>query len=152
MTEPEVTQPDVTRDAFSPWLWLGITVVYAVLLGVTGYLAFLSDVPQGSGGGGQYNPARAPIEFLERAAANKETQTFVLETLKADSATYQRKRELAAQSFNVVLGALLGFLSASGTFAFGQRITRQVQAPPKKGSPNPQPSSGASASAQSKGS
>jgi hypothetical protein len=120
-----MAEPEVTRDAFPTVMWIGILSVYVLLLGVTGYLAFLVDVPRELGGGGHYNSAHVPIEVLERAAANKETQTFVLETLKADSASYHKKRELASQSFNVVLGALIGFLSASATFAFGKRVMKQ---------------------------
>ena len=38
-----------------------------------------------------------------------------------------KKRELAGQSFNVVLGAILGFLSASATTYFGIRKTSKEE-------------------------
>ena len=112
---------------FSSSLWIVTLGVYVLLLFITGYLAFYIEMPRAAGGAGQYNPAHVPKEFLEWTQQQKEqTQTYVFDTLKEDSQAFQKKRELASQSFNVVLGAILGFLSASATFLFGKRI------PPKK--------------------
>ena len=46
----------------------------------------------------------------------KQEQTqehFLLAALKQESEAFKARRDLAGQSFNVVLGAVLGFLSAS---------------------------------------
>lgn len=138
-----MVKSETSRDPFLLPLWSITLVVYVLLLCITGFLAFLLEMPKNVGGGGQYNPAHAPIEFLDRAAQNQETQRFVLETLRADSDSFQKKRNLASQSFNVVLGALLGFLSASATFSFGQRGRSKDQQPiPGEKSPTNKPANG----------
>ena len=44
---------------------------------------------------------------------NEEFQTFFLEALQAEDSERAKRQALSVQSFNVVLGAILGFLSAS---------------------------------------
>ncbi|WP_157726413.1 hypothetical protein [Imhoffiella purpurea] len=98
-------------DAKSTLVWSGILIVYLALFCSTGYVAFFAE---------EWNPA---VNYGEIPAKTKdpETKALILEELKRDSEIYKKRRELAAQSFNVVLGALLGFLSASATSVFGRK-------------------------------
>lgn len=86
-------------------LWWGILAVYLVLFIVTGYIAFFAA---------DNNPALNE-ETDERVAriTDEATKSFVIQTLQNEAADHQKKTDLASQSFNVVLGSLLGFLSAS---------------------------------------
>jgi len=89
-------------------LWIMVLSVYMLLFCATGYVAFFKY---------EDNPAvNISPEWINRFE-DLETRKRMLETLKDDSVVYAKKRELATQSFNVVLGALLGFLSASAVSA-----------------------------------
>jgi hypothetical protein len=71
----------------------------------TGYLAFF---------GRDVNPALNPNADTLVAKLNDEaTKNFVMNTLKDEADEHKKKDGLALQSFNIVLGSLLGFLSAS---------------------------------------
>ena len=91
--------------------WFSILVVYLVLFLGTGYIAFFPK---------DFNPAHVKAEEINKFNSD-EMKAFVIETLKQETSIFQKKRELASQSFNVVLGAILGFLSASATAYFGVR-------------------------------
>lgn len=86
-------------------LWWGILAVYLMLFAVTGYIAFFAR---------DDNPALEE-RTDERVAriSDEATKSFVIQTLQSEAADHQKKTDLASQSFNVVLGSLLGFLSAS---------------------------------------
>ncbi|HYP54474.1 MAG TPA: hypothetical protein VEQ42_13075 [Pyrinomonadaceae bacterium] len=86
-------------------LWWGILAVYMLLFVVTGYIAFFAR---------DENPA-LDERTDERVAriTDEATRSFVIQTLQSEAADHQKKTDLASQSFNVVLGSLLGFLSAS---------------------------------------
>jgi hypothetical protein len=104
---------NVTRgDSKGITLWTLILLVYVALFCATGYVAFFKY---------EDNPAvNISPEWIMRFD-DPETRKRMLDTLKEDSATFAKKRELATQSFNVVLGALLGFLSASAVSATRKR-------------------------------
>ncbi len=92
-------------------LWLGLLGVYLALFASTGYLAFL-------------NKHQLPgYEKYEQIASieDQETKAFVIEALKQEDAEHGKRQDLATQSFNVVLGALLGFMSASATSLIRRR-------------------------------
>jgi hypothetical protein len=101
-TEPMPTAPRKRpRDMF----WWGILGVYMILFLATGYIAFLMK---------DRNPALDPSNDQTVARLTDDnTRTFMLNTLAQEAEDHKKKTELGAQSFNVVLGALLGFLSAS---------------------------------------
>jgi hypothetical protein len=93
------------QDGPSRFMWSGLLVVYLILFATTGYLAFARD---------DKNPAferREQIAGIQDAA----TRTLVLESLQRENSEHSKRQDFASQSFNVVLGALLGFLSASAT-------------------------------------
>ena len=86
-------------------LWWGILAVYLFLFAVTGYIAFFAR---------DINPAldKEADNFAARLT-DEATRSFFIQTLQDEAADHKKKTELASQSFNVVLGSLLGFLSAS---------------------------------------
>ncbi len=93
--------------------WWGLLVVYIVLFSVTCYIAFFKP---------GYNPAHADPKFMaEIVQAPPELRDFVLETLKGDAEIFSKTRDLARTAFNIILGGLVGFLSASGTQLLGVR-------------------------------
>lgn len=94
-------------------LWWGILVVYMLLFLSTGFIAFFErDV----------NPALdITNDNLAANLTDESTKTFVMETLRTEAAEHKKRADLASQSFNVVLGALLGFLSASAARRFSER-------------------------------
>ena|GEM_PF-2231809 len=102
---PPSVKIDVSRRITRDPLWWGILAVYLVLFASTGYLAFF---------GRDINPALNPNADALAAKLNDEaTKNFVMNTLKDEADEHKKKDGLALQSFNIVLGSLLGFLSAS---------------------------------------
>lgn len=100
-------------DPSSP-LWWPILAVYLALFLTLGYFAFLE-------------PDRNPVLDPQHTAAvarmpDAETKQLLLNTLREEGDEHDAKTDLAKQSFHVVLGALLGFLSAS---ASGRRPRRK---------------------------
>jgi hypothetical protein len=95
-----------------PLLWAGILLTYLLLFSVTGYIAFLQE---------PYNPAVNPNERIVKLLNDQYVRPQVLEALKQEGEAFKARRELAAQSFNVVLGAVLGFLSASAAHGIIRR-------------------------------
>lgn len=86
-------------------LWWGILVVYLLLFLSTGFIAFFER---------DINPALdITSDNLAANLTDEATKSFVMETLRTEAAEHKKRADLASQSFNVVLGALLGFLSAS---------------------------------------
>ena len=110
MTESGTTSsaPDPPESCRGPsQKWPAILLLsYFVLLAATGYFAFLQN---------EFNPQTIMTDnerqYLE--GDNVALRDFTMESLKAEGAAYTARRDLAVQSFNVVLGAILGFLSAS---------------------------------------
>ena len=100
--EPPIASKEPLR--FRGIAWVGILVAYALLFSVTGYIAFVQE---------PYNPAASPSDKVLSLLKEEPTRAHFLEALKEESAAFKARKDLAGQSFNVVLGALLGFLSAS---------------------------------------
>lgn len=104
--EPIAVAPALSRY----WFWL--IAVYFLLFLATGWVAFFHP---------QYNPAHADPAFLKDiGSATPQVRDFVLETLKRDADTFSKMHELARTAFNLMLGALVGFLSASGAQLIGK--------------------------------
>lgn len=95
---------DITLNRRATW-W-GLLAIYAVLFLVTGYFAFI---------GRDVNPAlRQGLERLSTAQqVDDDSKAVLLDMLQQEANEHNKKESLALQSFNVVLGALLGFLAAS---------------------------------------
>ena len=87
----------------------GLFIIYLFLFVSTGYFALMSK------------DRELAFERHEQVAGinDQETKTFVIDALKQEDAERLKRQDLAIHSFNVVLGALLGFLSASVTILVG---------------------------------
>ena len=113
---PPSVKIDVSRRITRDPLWWGILAVYLMLFASTGYLAFF---------GHDVNPAlNANADLLASKLNDQTTKDFVIETLKDEANEHKKKDGLALQSFNIVLGSLLGFLSASAV----SRVSRKDEA------------------------
>lgn len=108
MTDDETLE----SNGISSKVWGGILLVYLILFVATGYVAFFVK---------EYNPAIDLKPSVYADIEDPETKALIIDTLKQEADTHQKKRELASQSFNVVLGALLGFLSASAASGLKRR-------------------------------
>jgi len=102
---PEKVEERKPKRRSGNTLWWGILSVYLSLFMATGYIAFIMK---------DRNPALDPSSDQTVARLTDDTtREFMLKTLEQEAEDHKKKAELGAQSFNVVLGALLGFLSAS---------------------------------------
>lgn len=88
-------------------IWRGILITYTLLFIGTGYIAFFQE---------PFNPAANPSQqVLGHLETEGEVRDYFITALEQESLAFKARKDLASQSFNVVLGALLGFLSASAT-------------------------------------
>ncbi|HEX7242991.1 MAG TPA: hypothetical protein VF263_22070 [Longimicrobiaceae bacterium] len=93
------------RRLHRSYLWWTILAVYAGLFLTTAYLTFLRP---------ESNPALGgPLRALAGQTPDGATREFLMEMLQAEANEHHRRAEMAGHAFNIVLGALLGFLSAS---------------------------------------
>lgn len=92
------------------YLLVALFCTYLVLLLGTGYLAFLRP---------DYVASTDPdkISALFDAKLEEEDRQVFKDGLDQLTANYQKRQELGFQSFNIVLGAVLGFLSALSALA-----------------------------------
>ena len=78
-------------------------LAYLILLSFTGYLTFIHEI---------YNPATDPEIYKEiEKLQDQELKNRLLENLNVESDTYKKTKELAVTSFNIILGAFIGFLA-----------------------------------------
>jgi hypothetical protein len=81
-----------------------IISVYLIMFAATGYVAFFART-------------RGPLPDVKAemlaAAPDEASRRVVIDALRGESEAREKRDALAAQAFNVLLCALLGFLSAS---------------------------------------
>lgn len=117
-------------------LWLMLIVVYIFLFSSIGYIAFWEQ---------DFNdPEKFLIKYeilrekhfkvlgssfqdLNLATEDKEFNDYINEFMKIANDTAGDLQELATQSFNIVLGALLAFLSATATMIFQDNNKKQIE-------------------------
>jgi hypothetical protein len=92
-------------------IWVGLLIVYVGLFLSTGYLAFVNI---------ELLPPANEIQEVTKVT-DEEVKKFILEAMRVEDAERSKRQSLAIQAFNVVLGALLGFLSASATSLFRRK-------------------------------
>jgi hypothetical protein len=80
-----------------------ILLTYAVMLSTTGYLTFVKFVGL---------PTIASEDEIKRAATDKDFKKDLLDDVRAARERNGDLVKLSAHAFDVILGALLGFLSA----------------------------------------
>ncbi|MEP1096949.1 MAG: hypothetical protein ABJG78_17660 [Cyclobacteriaceae bacterium] len=106
----KVLQGNLSR----PLILTVLFVLYLLLFFGTGSVAFFSNDPQ---------EIEIPKGFLTQMKEMGETEkgklwAVVEEGIRKGIENDLKRNELAGQSFNVVLGAIIGFLSAAVTFMF----------------------------------
>ena len=103
ITEAKV--PDMKLSMRRSRLWWAILGVYLCLFVGTGYIAFFNR---------DINPAlnRATDSYAV-SITDESSKAFIIDVLKDEAAEHKKKEALGQQAFNIVLGSLLGFLSAS---------------------------------------
>ncbi len=84
--------------------WIIILSAYALLLCSMGYIAFYQM---------SYNPVTAIGPEELDLLSNENSKELIEQALREEGKAFQMKRDLAIQSFNIILGAVLGFLSAT---------------------------------------
>ncbi len=113
----------------NPWggirMWATVMVIYMMIFGYIGYIAFWPMAFNDPD-----NTVKKYLSILEEfqtkhSAEGADTLKLAIEELmkKADESSNDMQ-QLASQSFNIVLGALLAFLSATVTTIF-QGINRK---------------------------
>ncbi len=104
--------------------WLIILLSYAVLLISMGYIAFFYL---------NFNPVTqigpSEIDLL----ANENSKQLIEQALREESKAFQMKRDLAIQSFNIILGAVLGFLSATAVIPRKKGKNSELEGQPNQG-------------------
>ncbi len=84
--------------------WIAILMAYAILLVLMGFIAFFHL---------DYNPVTSIGKEELALLADQHAKGLIEQALREESKAFQMKRDLAIQSFNIILGAALGFLSAA---------------------------------------
>ena len=120
MTDPQIANSGPAADATNELrsrsatlkIWSMILIAYVVLLITTGYIAFFQPA---------YNPAVDIDDYIQERLLDDSTRDFTIESLREESVAFKQRRELAVQSFNIVLGAALGFLAALASQAMLKR-------------------------------
>lgn len=129
--ELEFHEPDDNAEPavrFSPiMMWNTVLAIYVFLLVSIGYIAFWDqDFNKPENTIGQY--VKILNEYKQKigsdtSVSSEELTIIVQEVMKKNADSAGDLQELASQSFNIVLGAILAFLSGSVTMVF-QKINR----------------------------
>lgn len=109
-------------------MWLMVLLVYILLLIGMGYIAFFDqDFNNPQHTIGNYMNILDEYKHLapdEKVLSEEDFSALLIESMKKDSEGGGDLQELASQSFNIILGAILAFLSGSVTIIF-QRVSKQ---------------------------
>lgn len=128
--KPVKKAPNRELDKF--FVWLIILFIYLFLFTATGYITFYDqgfNHPEKKIERYQtilkehyniYSKNNTNVNFSE---FQKDFEKVVYELIKTSAKEDGDQQGLASQSFNIVLGAVLAFLSATSTMIFQQRIT-----------------------------
>jgi hypothetical protein len=108
ITEAKVPEMNVSTRSR---LWWAILAVYLALFIGTAYIAFFNR---------DINPAlNRSADTYAISITDEASKAFIIDVLKDEAAEHKKKEALGQQSFNIVLGSLLGFLSASAVSHIG---------------------------------
>ncbi len=92
-------------------VWYVVLIMYLILLGSTAYVTFFDN----NGFASRQDTAQKLAQIT-----NEDQLAFFNELHENEVQNMEQINALATQSFNVVLGALLGFLSATVTILTGK--------------------------------
>ncbi|MBS0015767.1 MAG: hypothetical protein KFF72_05285 [Arthrospira sp. SH-MAG29] len=85
--------------------WYAILTTYIILFFVTGYINFFSN--------NYFAKTPEIVDKITRDYDSPEKMNWVAELVLEDAQTYQDENNIASQSFNIVLGSIVSFLSAT---------------------------------------
>jgi hypothetical protein len=121
-----------TKKAEPMAIWNMVLLIYLFLLVSIGYIAFWDqDFNNPRNTVGSYVSVLneyKQINGIEGSVSSDEFTLIVQEVMKKNADRAGDLQELASQSFNIVLGAILAFLSGSVTMVF-QRINANKRHP-----------------------
>lgn len=106
------------------FLWSTVLLVYLLLLIAIGYIAFWDqDFNEPKNTIAPYvqimeSFKQHSVESKGQELTEKEFAMVLMEVMRKNADNAGDLQELASQSFNIVLGAILAFLSASATMVF----------------------------------
>jgi hypothetical protein len=86
-------------------IWYTVLSTYIVLFLITGYITFVTN--------NNFATDPANITKITGEYDTEEKFQLVKELLEEDATTYQNENNTGSQSFNVVLGAIVSFLSTT---------------------------------------
>ena len=86
-------------------IWWFLLAAYVFVFLVTGYIAFIAKDPD--------IPLMQRVNTMTAGMADAETKAALISIFQQEEAEHETKTEMAAQAFHIVLGSLIGFLSAS---------------------------------------
>ncbi|NQZ11230.1 MAG: hypothetical protein HRT35_29105 [Algicola sp.] len=124
-THQEEAQPGQTNGIREMTMWIMVLSIYIFLLSSIGYIAFWDqDFNKAENTVGSYVKILTAFEQKEQQTGQQlsagDTGMIIQEMMKKGADSAGDLQELASQSFNIVLGAILAFLSASATMVFQQ--------------------------------
>ncbi|SHO54736.1 hypothetical protein [Vibrio quintilis] len=113
-----VPQTKKKRAFYKTTIWLTVVMVYMILVTVVGYIAFYDQDFNNP-----TNTLNAYVHVLQDQADAGKTlpkamNEVVVQMMKSEVENDEGLQELATQSFNIILGGLLAFLSASAAMVF----------------------------------
>jgi len=85
--------------------WWALLAVYLTLFLVIGYIAFIAKDPD--------IPLMERVNTVTAGTTDAQTKAAIIDIYKQEENEHETKAEIAAQGFHIVLGSLIGFLSAS---------------------------------------
>lgn len=103
MSQPQKHSKGLAKTPLS--LWFGILSIYILLFSTTGYFSFVKK---------DQSPLYTQYAEISNVK-DEDTQKFMFDLMKREEIEHIERQNLASQSFHIVLGALLGFMSASAS-------------------------------------
>ncbi|MDE1460681.1 hypothetical protein [Spartinivicinus poritis] len=92
------------------WVW--VLMAYLCLFVVTGYIAFIHQTPI---------LHADEQQRIFSSIQDQESRTLISSLFKEEVANFKEKQSIATQSFHIILGGLMGFLSALGAGVVGRK-------------------------------
>ncbi|HEX9917806.1 MAG TPA: hypothetical protein VGA87_01500 [Pyrinomonadaceae bacterium] len=85
--------------------WWALLAAYLIMFLVTGYIAFIAKDPD--------IPLMRQVNTMTAGVTDAQMKAAMISIYQQEENEHETKAEMAAQGFHIVLGSLIGFLSAS---------------------------------------
>jgi hypothetical protein len=127
-SSPDLTKTDQTENVVGSSVWYIVLSVYTILLSFTGGVTFFYN--------NGFASQEENIQNLNRMETEEQLELYT-NLLKTEVNNMKNLNNIANQSFNVVLGSLLGFLSATLTAESSEKNNEDLEN--RVPTPEPQP-------------